>query len=54
MDTALALYGFYHDGNGIFCAGIFESFEIIVRCVGKSVSHGTKSNLASVSRLACG
>ena len=44
----------HHDGNGIFCAGIFESFEIIVRCVGKSVSHGTKSNLASVSRLACG
>ena len=54
MDTALALYRLYHNGNGIFRAGVFKSLKIIVRCVGKSVSHGTKSNLASVSRLACG
>ena len=54
MDTALALYRLYHDGNGIFRAGIFKSLKIIVRCIGKSVGHGTEADLASVSRLACG
>ena len=51
MDTALALYRLYHNGNGVFRAGIFESLKVIVRCIGKSVGHWPESNLASVSRL---
>ena len=54
MDTALALYRLYHNGNGIFRAGVFKSLKIIVRCVGKSVGHGAETNLASVSRLSGG
>ena len=55
MDTALALYRFYHDGYGVLCAGILESFKVIIGGIGKSVGHRSEAYLASVSRLSgCG
>ena len=53
MYTAFALYRLYHDGNGVFCAGIFESLQIIVRRIRETIGHGSETNLASVARLSC-
>ena len=53
MYTTFALYRFDHDRDRIFGTCIFECLQIVVRCIGESISHWSESNLTSVSRLTC-
>ena len=54
MYAALALYRFYHNGNGIFRTLGLEILQIIKFRIGKSLCHGAEADLAGIVRLPCG
>ena len=53
MNSTFALNWLNHNSNCVFSASIFECLKIIIRCIRETVSHRTKSNLTSITRLAC-
>ena len=48
MNTALTLEGFYHNGNGILCAGSFKGFQIVVIRIAKPWNHIPKTTLTGI------